>query len=215
LLGRGLLGVLSGEKVDFAQILGVLIAAAIAITVHEFAHALSADRAGDPTPRASGRLSLNPLAHYDPIGSTLFLLVGMGWAKPVPVNPYLFKHPRRDDILVALWGPLSNVLTAAVLGGVYRIGGMTGMHPALMGLIELCVILNLFLAFFNLIPIYPLDGSHVLLGLLPLATAQKVEFFYHRFGIMLVVLLMVTRVTLLIVAIPAMILFRLFTGLPF
>lgn len=198
---------------DFiVQFLGLVIAASVAITVHEFAHAKAAEAAGDPTPRANGRISLNPLDHYDPIGSTLFLLVGLGWAKPVPVNPHYFRHPRRDDILVALWGPLSNLLTAAALGALFRVGRIMGMHHALLELLVLCIFLNLFLAFFNLIPIYPLDGSHVLLGLLPLAQAQKVEIFYQRAGLLLIILLMVTPLASWIVFTPATILFTLFTG---
>ena len=208
----GLLGMLRSGEFDAAELLGLVIAAAIAITVHEFAHAKSAEMAGDPTPRENGRISLNPLDHYDPIGSTLFLLVGLGWAKPVPVNPYLFRHPRRDDILVALWGPLSNVITAAVLSVIFRIGVATGMHEALLDLLVLCILLNLFLAFFNLIPIYPLDGSHILLGLLPLPTAQKVEAFYQKAGLLVLMLLMFTGVAGTIVFTPALLLFRLFTG---
>lgn len=204
MLGRG--------KFDAAAFLGLVIAAAIAITVHEFAHAKAADMAGDPTPRANNRLSLNPLDHYDPIGSTLFLLVGLGWAKPVPINPHMFRHPRRDEILVSLWGPLSNVITAGVLGLVLRIGVMAHMNDALVTLLAQCILLNLFLAFFNLIPIYPLDGSHILLGLLPLPQAQKVEAFYQRAGLLLVILLMVTPAAGWIVFTPAFVLFRLFAG---
>src|ERR1035437_8062515 len=97
---------------NYPAIFARLIALAIAITVHEFAHAKFADLAGDPTPRAAGRVTLNPIAHYDLIGTTLILLAGFGWGKPVPVNELAFRHPRSDALKVSLGGIGANIVTA-------------------------------------------------------------------------------------------------------
>jgi Zn-dependent protease len=153
-----------------------LIAVVIAITVHEFAHAKSAELAGDSTPRRMGRVTLNPLAHYDPLGSTMFLLMGFGWAKPVPINPAQMRHPQRDTVLVSLWGPLSNLLMAAVLAVPVRLGVLGDyLLPVLI-----IIFANLLLAIFNLIPIGPLDGAHVLEGLLSPKGRQRLQDFYRR-----------------------------------
>lgn len=159
-----------------AVVIAWLIAFVVAITVHEFAHAKSAEIAGDATPRAHGRVTLNPVAHYDPIGSTLFLLFGFGWAKPVPVNPRAFRSPRRDAILVSLWGPLSNFITAALFALPVRLG-LLGSYtmPAVV-----IMYANLMLGFFNLIPVGPLDGAHVLEGLLSVRANMRLAAFYQR-----------------------------------
>lgn len=173
---------------DPAYVLSFLIALTIALTIHEFAHAKAAELAGDPTARENGRVSLNPLDHFDPIGTTMILVAGLGWAKPVPVNPFRFKHPRRDDLLVSLWGPLSNVLIALLFGLLIRFNILPAYHNPLFLTI---MSLNLVLAFFNLIPIPPLDGSHVLSALLPTQSARKLDDFYQRWGfVMLIVFLM-------------------------
>ncbi|MFP3905305.1 MAG: site-2 protease family protein, partial [Armatimonadota bacterium] len=99
--------------VDVGVVVAWIVGATVAITVHEYAHARRALAAGDKTPEANGRVTINPLAHYDPVGTTLFLFAGFGWAKPVPVNPTSFSDRRRDGLMVALWGPLSNILAAA------------------------------------------------------------------------------------------------------
>lgn len=161
---------------DWAQLLAWLLAVVIAITVHEFAHAKSAEKAGDPTARKAGRVTLNPLAHYDPVGSTMFLLMGFGWAKPVPVNPLYFKNRRRDNIMVSLWGPLSNLLVATAAAIPLRLG-IAGEHTMTFAII---VFANLLLAIFNLIPIAPLDGSHILEGFLSAKANQRLAAFYAR-----------------------------------
>ena len=192
------------------ELASVLIAVTVAITVHEFAHAWRADRAGDPTPRAAGRLTLNPIAHFDPIGSLLFLLVGFGWAKPVPVNPANFRHPRRDGMWVGLWGPLSNFLLAAAAGVLIRVvghAGTSGLHT----LLQIFTLLNLNLGVFNLIPLPPLDGSHILSGMLDSRQAYAYEMWGRRYGFiaLLAFLYVGFRYVFAFVVLP---LYRLLTG---
>lgn len=153
----------------------------IALTIHEFAHAKRADMAGDPTPRMNGRVSLNPVDHYDPIGTTMILLFGLGWGKPVPVNPMLFRNPRRDGIMVALWGALANFITATVFAIPLRLGVAGDYALPLL----VVVLLNLLLGCFNLLPIGPLDGQSVLSGLLPARKARNFDEFSARWGMML------------------------------
>jgi len=144
----------------------------VTITIHEFAHGLVADKLGDPTPRLAGRLTLNPIAHIDPIGFVMLILVRFGWAKPVPINPYNFRDPRTGSLLVSLAGPTSNFLFAWVLAILYR--NIPVANGLLASILSYSIWINLALAVFNLIPIPPLDGSHVL------------EFFFppHRYEIM-------------------------------
>ena len=156
----------------------------LAITIHEFAHALVADRLGDPTPRAAGRLTLNPLSHLDPLGTIMIFIAHFGWGKPVPIDPYNFSSPRRDEILVALAGPASNIFFGIVLGIFYQITGI--YHPV----IQIIAVTNFYLAFFNLLPLPPLDCSKVFLNLLPIETAQKWQEAFDRYGYFLIIILL-------------------------
>ena len=143
-------------------------------TIHEFAHAWTAWKLGDDTAERQGRLTLNPLAHLDPLGTLLILFAGFGWARPVPVNPARFKHPRRDDVLVTLAGPASNLLTAGLMAVAYQLvpsGGGDSLTGTFSELLYRGIYFNLLLCFFNLIPIFPLDGARILRGLLPLNQA--------------------------------------------
>src|SRR5256885_6210616 len=119
--------------IDVSVLPYVAVALIVAATVHEYAHAYVADRLGDPTPRAQGRLTLNPLAHLDPVGSLLILLLGFGYAKPVPINPTNFRDWRRDTMLVAVAGPLANITLLFIVGGPYKLGllGTAGGGAAL------------------------------------------------------------------------------------
>ncbi len=140
-----------------------IVALVIAITVHEFAHAWAANKMGDPTAKLMGRLTLNPFAHLDPMGTLFLFIVGFGWGKPVPTNPNNYKSPS-SDIWVSLSGIMANIATAFVLAIPIRIWLLTGhtVDSSLwMTLLSLIVDLNLVLAVFNILPIYPLDGSHV------------------------------------------------------
>ena len=152
-------------RTDPRTLLFLLPAVLIAATCHEFAHALVADRLGDPTPRQLGRLTLNPLVHLDPLGTVFFVLFSFGWARPVPVNPRNFANPRLGMLVVALAGPLANIVLAFAVGVLVKTQGLTG---TLWGdLASMLVLINIVLAVFNLIPIPPLDGSRILEGLLP------------------------------------------------
>ena len=143
----------------------------IALTVHEYAHGYVAWRFGDPTARNAGRLTLNPLSHLDVFGTIMLLFGPFGWAKPVPVNDYNLANPKRDGLLVSLAGPASNILLALVFGYSLRLlmafGPEFMMNIYCIGFLKLCVLINIGIAFFNLIPVPPLDGSHILAGLLP------------------------------------------------
>lgn len=162
--------------IDTATMVAWLVAFVVAITVHEFAHAKSAELAGDGTPRAHGRVTLNPVAHYDLVGSSLFLLFGLGWAKPVPINPFAFRHRRRDTVMVSLWGPLSNFISAVVFSLPLRLHVAGAYDPAF----RVLVYANLLLGVFNLIPIGPLDGAHVLEGLLSDRANMRLHAFYRQ-----------------------------------
>ena len=183
--------------------LAVLVALAlvVAITVHECSHALIASRLGDNTARQLGRLTLNPLKHLDPSGTVLMLVAGFGWGKPVPVNQDRLLHGRVGMGLVAGAGPLSNLVVAFLLAIPIKLGVLQwsspglaqttrvmtgGLQEGLSDILGLVIFFNLLLAVFNLIPLFPLDGSKVLAGLLPrdLATAYS---RLERYGPLLLV----------------------------
>lgn len=178
-----------------------IIAFIIAITVHEAAHAWMADRLGDPTARLMGRLSLNPKVHYDPVGTTLLLVlvvmraigipvIPFGWAKPVIFDPYNLKKPRRDSALISLAGPLSNITVATILAVVLRFTS-SPLSPLSFLPIFLypVIILNVVLAVFNLIPIHPLDGGKIFVGLLPAREANDADLFLKRYGFIILLFL--------------------------
>lgn len=143
----------------FVLMVGALI---VSITIHEFSHALASDLLGDPTARSMGRLTLNPKAHLDPIGTLLLLLTGIGWGRPVPFNPLNLKNPKRDSAIIAFSGPLSNFILAVLVSLLLRFIGGT-----VAGFLYMVVFYNLILGFFNLMPVNPLDGFKVVAGLLP------------------------------------------------
>lgn len=147
-----------------------------AITIHEYAHGRAALWLGDPTAKLSGRLSFNPLHHIDPFGAICLFLFNFGWAKPVPVNPGYFKNTRRDIIIMSLCGPLANI-SAAFLAGMLIRYLLLPWEVYQITLIYL-LFMNIGLGLFNLLPIPPLDGSHVLENALSLNAAQK----YREFG---------------------------------
>jgi len=170
-----------------------------ALTVHELAHAYAALRLGDPTAKNLGRLTLNPLKHLDPVGVLAFIIMKIGWAKPVPVNPRYFRNPQRDMLLVALAGPAANLALAAASAALAHLFANLAfllpfflLHP-LLDMLVASVWINIMLAVFNCIPIPPLDGSRVVMGLLPPSAAHS----YARmepFGLLLLLLLFYTGI---------------------
>ncbi len=190
--------------IDFAQIFIAFIVLLFSLTVHEMAHAWTADRLGDPTARLLGRVSLNPVVHADLIGTVLFPLIGMltsapiiGWAKPVPVSISRLHHPRRDYVLVAAAGPASNLIIAigaALLLAVLPIApvvlGEPNVSAPVATFLSRAVGLNVLLAVFNMLPIPPLDGGNVVGGLLPLSVARQFDRirpygFFILYGLLL------------------------------
>ncbi len=156
----------------------------IAITIHEFSHALAADRLGDPTPRSQGRLTLNPLAHLDPLGTLMLFLVHFGWGKPVIFDPYNLAHPRRDAGIISIAGPASNLLLAILLSlGLRLLPLPLYLYPFLYAVI----ILNISLAIFNLVPVYPLDGEKILAAILPRDLAYEYQAVMSRYGTVILI----------------------------
>ncbi len=174
-----------------------LIILVIALSFHEFSHALIADRLGDDTPRRTGRLTLNPLKHLDPLGSLMLLVVGFGWAKPVQVNPYALKKRSSAGMMwVSLAGPASNLLLA-ILGALplrfklVTYSASQGIFPTAADFLYAFVVINLLLSIFNLIPISPLDGEKILEFLLPAKWADAYARFQPYGPVLLMVLIFV------------------------
>lgn len=189
-------GLLNSPLILLISLAGIIIA----ITVHEFAHAYVADRLGDPTPGLMGRLTLNPLAHLDLLGTLMIIFVHFGWGKPVQFDPFNLRNPRRDSAFISLAGPVSNLLLAALCSVVLRIILNFSVLPGsgtmfiLMGfgifLLEAVVRINVILAIFNLIPIHPLDGFKIVEGLLPQEYADQWHEL-QQYGMIFLILLIV------------------------
>lgn len=178
-----MLDLLAASPLAFVIFLGGLL---LSIAIHEFAHCFVTDRLGDPTPRIKGRLTLNPLAHLDPLGTLAIVLTGFGWGKPAPYDPYNLKEPVRDAALIAAAGPASNLLIATLLSMLIKLG-IGGEFVALFS-IQL-IFINVALALFNLIPIYPLDGSKILRALLPAQASLEYEDVMERYGTIILMML--------------------------
>jgi len=165
-----------------------LLAFGISLSVHEAAHAWMADRLGDPTARLSGRLTLNPLAHIDPLGTLMLFIFGFGWGKPVPFDPYNLRNPRRDAGLISLSGPIANLILAAILSIFIHLP-LIANYYILTTLLVPIITLNVRWAIFNLLPFHPLDGGKVLVGFLPQEQALKVEEILEAYQLIFLMLI--------------------------
>lgn len=163
----------------FNPLLFLIIATAIilAFSLHEYFHAWAAYIQGDLTPKQQGRLTINPLRHIDPFGILLLFIIGFGWGKPVPINPYNLKNQKWGPALVALAGPGSNLLMALIVGLALRFFGFH--NPGFSAFLSYFVWLNITLGIFNLLPVFPLDGSHILFAFLP-ASAENIKMQFLR-----------------------------------
>ena len=192
--------------IDFSALLTTLTVLFLSLSVHESAHAWTADRLGDPTGKVLGRVSLNPVAHIDPMGTVVFPLLGMvfggfifGWAKPVPVNTARLKNPRKDHLVIAAAGPVSNiVLAVGCLAGLkiitlsmdpWAIQEHSLVYPVFL-MCQTGLFLNVILAVFNLLPVPPLDGSWILAGVLPSNLAAAMDMIRPYSFILLIALLL-------------------------
>jgi Zn-dependent protease len=186
---------------DFTQIATLFVLLIGSLTFHEAAHAWTANKLGDPTARILGRLSLNPAVHIDVIGTIVFPLIALltgvpliGWAKPVPVDMRNLRHPRRDFAIVALAGPISNLVLATVGAIIFKVmpdPGSGASGEMIARVLILFVLINVLLAVFNMIPIPPLDGGNVLMGILPEPMAAVIDRL-RPWGFMLLYVLMLT-----------------------
>jgi Zn-dependent protease len=147
----------------------------IAVTVHEFSHAFIADRLGDPTPKIMGRVTLNPLAHLDPIGTLAILIANFGWGKPVQYDPYNLQNPKKDSLLISLAGPGSNLILAILASILIKT-----LLPQFSIFLVPFLSINVGLAIFNLLPVPPLDGSKILAGILPTSSSIQWEIFSRQ-----------------------------------
>jgi Zn-dependent protease len=218
--GHGTLGSL--PEIDIGVLFISLLVLLFSLTVHEAAHALAADRLGDPTARHLGRLSLNPLVHIDPLGTVVLPLIALatgapliGWAKPVPVDGSRLRNFRRDFVVIAAAGPVSNVIVAFLASVVISLvrANVSGEDAApiidpLFAIAQTAFSLNLLLAVFNMVPIPPLDGGNVLGGLLPARLAERYDAL-RPFGIYILYALMLTGALSSIIGPPYLFLARL------
>ena len=184
---------------DFQSIIAnlpyTLVTLAIAFTAHEFAHAYAAYKFGDMTAKNQGRLSLDPLRHIDPFGAIFIILVGFGWAKPVPVNRFFLKNPRMNSIIVSIVGPLSNLVLAFIGVLLVYIMGITGIGINLPNFIytffNIFIHLNVVLFVFNLLPFPPLDGYRIIEDLVPADVRPKMTQ-YEQYGALIFLILVIT-----------------------
>jgi len=193
--------------IDFAQVFIAFVVLLFSLTVHEMAHAWTADRLGDPTARLLGRVSLNPVVHADLFGTIIFPLLSMvsgvpliGWAKPVPVNIGRLRRHRSDYVLVAAAGPASNLIIAIVAAALRSlmpatpvVFGSAEISAPLVAFVTRALYVNVLLAVFNMLPIPPLDGGNVLGGLLPRPLAMRYDAMMRPYGFILLYALMLTR----------------------
>jgi Zn-dependent protease len=189
-----------GASFNLLDFIFGLVALIVAITIHEYSHAWAAEHLGDPTPRLQGRLTLNPLAHLDPIGTILLILVHFGWGKPVQFDPFNLRNPRRDSALISIAGPISNMILAIICSLILQLllhVQIASLHSAgfstavllFGGLLQQIIVMNVMLGIFNLVPIHPLDGFKIVEGILPEQQAHEWHEL-ERFGVIFLVFLL-------------------------
>ncbi|MDD2574497.1 MAG: site-2 protease family protein [Bacillota bacterium] len=175
---------------DIRNLIYIFPAVIIVLTLHEYSHAKVSDILGDPTPRNRGRLTLNPIAHIDPLGLLMLLLIRLGWAKPVPTNPIYYKDRKRGTLYVALAGPFSGIVLALVVR-IILASGLFRWTVFMVRFLNYLYFYSLVISVFNLLPVYPLDGSRILQGLLPGNRGYKLVQYQNQIQIvfMLVIFL--------------------------
>lgn len=185
----------------------VAVSILLGFSIHEYSHAQAAYSLGDSTAKYAGRLTINPLAHFDPFGTLLIFIIGFGWGKPVPFNPYNLRNQRWGPALVGLAGPASNFLLALLIGLLLRFSGLS--NPLVVSFFSIFVWLNLILGFFNLLPIYPLDGSHIFLSNLPSSLGKIKSIFQSPFYSIIIALLVMNFIVIPYICRPV---FAIITG---
>ncbi len=182
-------------NVNFIFSIAILI---MSVVIHEMSHGFAAEALGDPTPRLQGRLTLNPLKHLDWFGSVIlptisYMMGGVifGWAKPVMINPYNLRGGRWGEAMVAIAGPISNIVLAIIFSQLIRFSSSLQLSQSFVTFSFTIVMVNLILAIFNLIPIPPLDGSKILYALLPQHQVMKVRGFFDQYGMIIVIFFLV------------------------
>ncbi|MBN2281178.1 MAG: site-2 protease family protein [Candidatus Marinimicrobia bacterium] len=187
---------------DLQTLILILPPVLLALTFHEFMHGYAAYKFGDNTAKNMGRLTFNPLAHLDPIGTLMIILVRFGWAKPVPVNPYNLRNPRQDMVIISAAGPAANLALGLISGLLLRFirtGALAALPQSIVNPVYLMVYfslqINIALAFFNLIPIPPLDGSKILRGVIPREQEHIVDWLEHYGGFILMGLILSSYIT--------------------
>ena len=178
----------------------VFVSLVISLSIHEFAHAYAAMQLGDDTAKYLGRVTLDPRAHLDPIGTLMLIFAGFGWGRPVPFNPVNLKNPKRDSALIASAGPASNIVLAFLLSLVYRFSGGTSLFITMetgsiaLQFLSYLILYNLSLGIFNLIPVHPLDGFKVVRGFLPTSLVWQWDQI-KQFGTVILIILIFTGAT--------------------
>ena len=167
---------------DVRNIFYILPAVIVILTIHEYSHAKVSDMLGDPTPRNRGRLTLNPLAHIDPLGLLILVIVRLGWAKPVPTNSMYYRDRKKGVLLTALAGPASG-FAIAVISRAVIMSGILGSYGVALNFFSILYTYSLVISVFNLLPVYPLDGSRILQGILPGNTGYKLMQYQNQIQI--------------------------------